>query len=76
MARALQAWGVRHITFVDSARVSYSNPVRQSLFTYDDCLEGGKPKVGRGCWVVLWFRSLVDARVSPTRCVSAPHATA
>jgi len=24
--------------------VSFSNPVRQSLFDFDDCLEGGKPK--------------------------------
>ena len=24
--------------------MSYSNPVRQSLFTFQDCLEGGKPK--------------------------------
>lgn len=41
---ALQAWGVRNITFVDSARVSFSNPVRQPLFVFDDCLNGGKPK--------------------------------
>ena len=34
-------WGVRHITLVDNGRVSYSNPVRQSLFTFKDCLEGG-----------------------------------
>ena len=40
----LQSWGVRHITFLDNARVSYSNPVRQSLFTFEDCLNGGKPK--------------------------------
>jgi ubiquitin-like modifier-activating enzyme ATG7 len=29
----VQGWGVRHITFIDSGRVSLSNPVRQSLFT-------------------------------------------
>lgn len=40
----MQAWGVRTITFVDSARVSFSNPVRQPLFTFEDCLNGGKPK--------------------------------
>lgn len=39
-----QGWGVRTITFVDSARVSFSNPVRQPLFVFDDCLSGGKPK--------------------------------
>ena len=27
-------WGVRKITFVDNAKVSYSNPVRQPLFTF------------------------------------------
>ena len=40
----LQAWGVRTITFVDSSRVSFSNPVRQPLFEFEDCLNGGKPK--------------------------------
>ena len=35
---------MRHITFVDSGVVSYSNPVRQSLFTFDDCLDGGRAK--------------------------------
>lgn len=39
-----KAWGVRDITLVDSATVSYSNPVRQPLFTFEDCLNGGKPK--------------------------------
>ena len=37
-------WGVRNITLVDNGKVSFSNPVRQSLFTFQDCLEGGKPK--------------------------------
>jgi len=39
-----QGWGVRTITFVDSSRVSFSNPVRQPLFEFEDCLDGGKPK--------------------------------
>ena len=39
-----QGWGVRNITFVDSARVSFSNPVRQPLFEFEDCLDGGKIK--------------------------------
>lgn len=44
VARTLLGWGIRNITFVDSGRVSYSNPVRQSLFGIDDCKEGGKYK--------------------------------
>ncbi|KAG8876401.1 Autophagy protein 7 [Tulasnella sp. 331] len=44
VARTLMAWGVRKITFLDSARVSFSNPVRQPLFEFEDCLDGGKPK--------------------------------
>ena len=39
-----QAWGVHKITLVDSATVSYSNPVRQPLFEFKDCLDGGRPK--------------------------------
>ncbi|KDQ19117.1 hypothetical protein BOTBODRAFT_28607 [Botryobasidium botryosum FD-172 SS1] len=44
VGRGLMAWGVRTITFVDSGRVSFSNPVRQPLFEFEDCLNGGKPK--------------------------------
>ena len=29
VARGLLGWGVRHVTFVDNGRVSYSNPTRQ-----------------------------------------------
>ncbi|XP_037657969.1 ubiquitin-like modifier-activating enzyme ATG7 isoform X6 [Choloepus didactylus] len=44
VARTLMGWGVRHVTFVDNARISYSNPVRQPLYEFEDCLGGGKPK--------------------------------
>jgi ubiquitin-like modifier-activating enzyme ATG7 len=44
VSRNLLGWGVRKITFVDYGKVSYSNPVRQPLFEFDDCLDGGKPK--------------------------------
>ncbi len=42
VARTLLAWGVRHITLVDSGKVAFSNPVRQWLFTYQDCLQVGE----------------------------------
>ncbi|KAI8816302.1 uncharacterized protein EV422DRAFT_546234 [Fimicolochytrium jonesii] len=44
VARCLMAWGVRTITFVDNGKVSFSNPVRQPLFEFADCLDGGKTK--------------------------------
>ncbi|KAI3617789.1 hypothetical protein CBS9595_003698 [Malassezia furfur] len=44
VARTLMGWGIRTITFVDSGRVSYSNPVRQSLYELEDCMDGGRWK--------------------------------
>ncbi|TEB27722.1 E1-like protein-activating [Coprinellus micaceus] len=44
VARGLMGWGVRNITLLDSSTVSFSNPVRQPLFEFADCLDGGKPK--------------------------------
>ncbi len=40
VARALLGWGFTHMTFVDSGKVSYSNPVRQTLFEFEDCVQG------------------------------------
>lgn len=44
VARTLLGWGVRHITLVDNSHVAFSNPVRQSLYEFEDCLQGGTPK--------------------------------
>ena len=43
----LQGWGVRKVTFVDNGSVSFSNPVRQPLFDFKDCLSGGAKKAQR-----------------------------
>ncbi|RCH91641.1 Autophagy-protein 7 (Autophagy-E1-like activating enzyme atg7), partial [Rhizopus stolonifer] len=40
VARCLMGWGVRHITFVDNGKVSFSNPVRQPLYQFKDTLNG------------------------------------
>lgn len=37
VARTLLGWGIRNFKFVDYGTVSYSNPVRQNLFTLEDC---------------------------------------
>lgn len=42
--RNLIGWGVKNISFIDYGKVSHSNPVRQTLFDFEDSLEGGKPK--------------------------------
>lgn len=40
----VKGWGVRTITFVDYGTISFSNPMRQSLFEFADSQNGGKPK--------------------------------
>ncbi|KAL4457081.1 hypothetical protein ABPG74_014719 [Tetrahymena malaccensis] len=44
LSRNLIGWGIKHITFVDYGKISYSNPVRQSLYEFEDTINGGKPK--------------------------------
>jgi ubiquitin-like modifier-activating enzyme ATG7 len=38
-------WGVRNITMLDRGNVSYSNPVRQTLFDHADCLKTGEDRI-------------------------------
>lgn len=44
VSRNLLGWGARHINFLDCGKVSYSNPVRQSLYTFSDSAEEGNHK--------------------------------
>ena len=62
VARTLMGWAVRHITFVDDSSVSYSNPVRQSLYEFADCLDGGKPKAAAAAAALLRVFPSASAR--------------
>ena len=44
VSRNLLGWGARNINFLDCSKISYSNPVRQSLYTFNDSQETGSFK--------------------------------
>jgi ubiquitin-like modifier-activating enzyme ATG7 len=62
VSRILMGWGVRKITFIDNANVSFSNPVRQPLFTFNDCLQGGARKAERAAQALEDIYPGVDAK--------------
>lgn len=62
VSRNLMGWGVRKITFVDYGAVSFSNPVRQPLFTFNDCLNGGAPKAQRAAEMLKEIYPGVDSQ--------------
>ncbi|KAF2478259.1 autophagy-related protein 7 [Lindgomyces ingoldianus] len=61
VSRTLMGWGVRKITFVDNANVSFSNPVRQPLFNFKDCINGGAKKAVRAAEALAEIYPGVDA---------------
>ncbi|RDA88258.1 hypothetical protein CP532_0367 [Ophiocordyceps camponoti-leonardi (nom. inval.)] len=69
VSRNLMGWGVKKITFVDSGRVSYSNPVRQPLFEFEDCIDGGKPKAIRAA---AMLKRIYPGVESDGHCFSVP----
>jgi len=52
---------VQKITFVDNGSVSFSNPVRQPLFNFKDCLEGGAQKAHRAAQALSEIYPGVDS---------------
>lgn len=61
VSRILLAWGVRKVTFIDNATISYSNPVRQPLFTLKDCIGGKTGKAVRAAEVLQEIFPGVDS---------------
>jgi ubiquitin-like modifier-activating enzyme ATG7 len=61
VSRLLMGWGVRKITFIDNASVSFSNPVRQPLFDFKDCLDGGAKKAYRAAEALQEIYSGVES---------------
>ncbi|USP74951.1 hypothetical protein yc1106_02225 [Curvularia clavata] len=62
VSRTLMGWGVRKITFIDNATVSFSNPVRQPLFNFKDCLQGGVKKAERAAEALKEIYPGVDSK--------------
>ena len=65
VARTLLGWGIRDFTILDYGTVSYSNPVRQNLFTLDDCHFNngqGKPKAEAAAEALKEIAADVKAR--------------
>lgn len=62
VARCLMGWGVRHLTLVDNSKVSYSNPVRQNLFTFNDCQNGGRYKAVAAAEALLQIFPKMDCK--------------
>ena len=64
VARTLLGWGIQHITFVDNGMVSYSNPVRQSLYEFADAssTNGPRPKAIAAAESLRRIHPSVEAR--------------
>ncbi|KAI9470976.1 MAG: E1-like protein-activating enzyme Gsa7p/Apg7p [Benjaminiella poitrasii] len=61
VARCLIGWGIRHITFVDNGKVSFSNPVRQPLYNFEDALNGGSSKAETAAENLKKIQPTIDA---------------
>lgn len=44
VSRNILGWGARNINFIDCGNISFSNPVRQSLYNFSDAEKGQNPK--------------------------------
>ena len=62
LSRNLIAWGIKNITFIDYSKVSYSNPVRQTLYDFEDTKGGGKPKAETAAQKLMQIYPEINAR--------------
>ena len=62
VARALVAWGINHIVMVDNKNVSFSNPARQSLYTYQDAIGGAQSKAKAAAIALRLINPSIDSK--------------
>jgi len=62
ISRGLLAWGVKNISLVDNSMVSYSNPVRQTLFVFDDSAKTGVYKADAAAASLKKIQPSVNAK--------------
>lgn len=62
LARNLIGWGIRNISFIDYGKVSHSNPVRQSLYNFEDVVNGGKPKAEAAAEALKRIQPTINAQ--------------
>ncbi|KAJ5312910.1 hypothetical protein PENANT_c049G10979 [Penicillium antarcticum] len=73
VSRNLLGWGVKKITFVDNGSISFSNPVRQPLFNFTDCLNGGARKAHRAAEALAEIYPGVESEGHATSVPMAGH---
>lgn len=69
----MKGWGVHKITLVDSGSVSFSNPVRQPLFNFQDCVGCETKKAIRAAEALKEIFPGVDATGYPISVPMAGH---
>lgn len=74
VARSLLGWGVRCFSLVDYGRVAFSNPVRQCLYEFEDCLEGGRYKAEAAAEHLKSIRPDIDVQSFTFKIPTPGHA--
>ena len=71
LARNLIGWGIKNISFIDYSKVSYSNPMRQTLYEYEDTIKGEiqRPRLRLKNWERYILRSMLRVILFRFQCL-------